>query len=159
MKRVYALTIALAVLALLGSRAPGAWARPEHDVGHGERFAEHLQHALQQLGLNESQRSTVQTLLRTHAKEVIQRRAEIATMRVDLQPLLQADPVDTTRVKQALQAIAAKEVDLHLAHLTLMQDIRQVLTPEQQKQFRAMLAHHHGCEEGEHHSHDEGAHR
>ena len=140
MKRVYALSIALAVLAPIGGRAPLAWARPEHAFGHGAQFAEHLQRAVQRLGLNESQQSTIQTLLRTHTKEVIQRRAEMATMRVDLRPLLQADPVDMTRVKQALQAIAAKEVDLHLAHLTLMQDIRQVLTPEQQKQFRPMRA-------------------
>ena len=158
MKRVYALSIALAVLALLGSRAPAAWARPEHGGEHGARFAEHLQQALQRLGLNESQQSTIQTLLRTHTKEVIQRRADIATMRVDLQPLLHTDPVDMPRVKQALQAIAAKEVDLHLAHLTLMQDIRQVLTTEQQQHFRAMLEHHHGHEEGEHHDREEGAH-
>ncbi len=159
MKRVYALSIALVLLALLGSQAPSAWARPEHGVGHGARFAAHLQRALLRLGLNESQQSTIQTLLRTHTKEVIQRRAEIATMRVDLRPLLHTDPVDMPRVKQALQAIAAKEVDLRLAHLTLMRDIRQVLTTEQQQKLRDMFAHHRGRAEGEHHDHEEGEHR
>ena len=37
--------------------------------------------------------------------------------------------MDLSRVKPALQAIAAKEADLRLAHIALMQDIRQVLTP------------------------------
>jgi hypothetical protein len=37
-----------------------------------------------------------------------------------------------------LQAIAAKEVDLRMAHVTARQDIRKVLTPEQQKQFKTM---------------------
>src|SRR2546425_10741786 len=147
MKRFYALPLALAMLALVGGRAPSAFARPEHGFGHFARFEEHLHRTVQQLGLSESQQSTVHTLLRTHAKEVIRLKAEIDTMRVDLRPLLQTDPVDMNRVKQALQAIAAKEVDLHLAHLTVMQDIRQVLTPEQQKKLRTMVEPHHGREE------------
>jgi hypothetical protein len=48
------------------------------------------------------------------------RRAEIATMRADLRQLLRTDPVDLSRVKPALQAIAAKEADLRLAHIALM---------------------------------------
>jgi hypothetical protein len=44
-------------------------------------------------------------------------------------------------VKQVFQVIAAKEVDLRLAHVTAMQDIRKLLTPEQQKQFRTMPGH------------------
>jgi Spy/CpxP family protein refolding chaperone len=159
MKRVYTLSIALALLALVGGLAPSAFARPEHGFGDFAHFEEHTNRALHQLGLSDSQQSTVQTLLRTHAKEVIRLKGEIATMRVDLRPLLHTDPVDMNRVKQAFQAIAAKEVDLHLAHLTVMQDIRQVLTAEQQKKFRAMMEHHHGREEGEHHDHEEGEHR
>jgi len=77
--------------------------------------------------------------------------AEIATMRVDLRQLLRTEPVDLNSVKPALQAIAAKEADLRLAHITLMHDIRQVLTPEQQQKFRTMAEHHQGRDEGEHH--------
>jgi len=150
MQRVYALPLALAMLALVGGLAPSAFARPEHGVGHWAYFAAHLHRTLQQLALNESQQSTVHTLLRTHAKEVIRLKAAMDTMRVDLRPLLQTDPVEIHRVKQALQAIAAKEVDLHLAHLTVLQDIRQVLTPEQQKKFRTMFEHHRGHDEEEH---------
>ena len=35
-------------------------------------------------------------------------------------------------------AIATKEADLHLAHVTAMQEIRKVLTPEQQQQFKTL---------------------
>ena len=44
-------------------------------------------------------------------------------------------------MKQLFQAIAAKEADLRLAHVTAMQDIRKLLTPEQQKQCRTMPGH------------------
>ena len=154
MKRFSPLPIALTLLALIvgSGLPPAAWARlPEHGSDRAARFDAHLQGRLQQLGLNESQQSTVQTLERTHAKEVIRLKAELATMQVDLRQLLQTDPVDLGRVKPALQAMAAKEADLRLAHITLMQDIRQVLTPDQQKQFRSLAVHHHVRDEGAHH--------
>jgi Spy/CpxP family protein refolding chaperone len=76
-------------------------------------------------------------------------------MRLDLRQLLYTDPVDLSRVKPALQAIATKKVDLQLAHITVMQEIRQVLTPEQQKKFRARSERHHSRDDGERHSRDD----
>jgi hypothetical protein len=46
---------------------------PEHRHGRFAHVGDHLQRSLQQLGLNESQQNTVQTLLRAHAKERIRR--------------------------------------------------------------------------------------
>ena len=154
MKRAHTLAIALTILVLTGgfSLTTSAFARPE---GHGPdrlgRFEEYINRRLERLDLNESQRSTVQTLLHTHAKEVIRLRADMDTMRVDLRQLLHTEPVDLVRVKQALQAIAAKAVDLRLAHITVMQEIRQVLTPEQQKQFQTRPEQHRARDGGERH--------
>ena len=153
MKRFSALPLALALLALVVGlgRVPSVVAQaPEHRHGRGAHFGDRLQQSLQQLGLNESQQNTMQTLLRTHAKERIRLQAEIDTMRVDLRQQLRADTVDLQSVKPALQAIAAKEVDLQMAHLTLMRDIRQVLTPEQQKKFQSLLEQHHTRDHEEH---------
>ena len=144
MQRFYTLPIVCTVLSLLvgSGLVTSAFARP---AGHAPdrlgRFEERLNRRLERLDLSDDQRSSVQTLLRNHAKEVIRLRADIGTMRVDLRQLLQTEPVDMAKAKQALQAIAAKEVDLRLAHITAMQDIRMVLTPEQQKQFRAIPGH------------------
>jgi Spy/CpxP family protein refolding chaperone len=111
-------------------------------LGHGGMMLQqHLEWLSQQLKLNDEQRAQVQTLLRNHAKEVIRLRAEIDTMALDLPPLLEANPVELAKVKQLFQAIAAKEADLRLAHVTAMQDIRKLLNPEQQKQFRTMPGH------------------
>jgi len=111
-------------------------------MGHGGMMLQrHLEWLSQQLKLSDEQRAQAQTLLRNHAKEVIRLQAEITTMTLDVPPLLEANPVDLAKVKQLFQAIAAKEVDLRLAHVTAMQDIRKLLTPEQQKQFRTMPGH------------------
>src|ERR1700758_620347 len=111
-------------------------------MGHGSMLLQqHLERLSQQLKLSDEQRTQVQSLLRNHTKEVIRRRAEIDTMALDLPPLLEANPVDLAKVKQLFQAIAAKEADVRLAHVTAMQDIRKLLNPEQQKQFRTMPGH------------------
>src|SRR4030095_14696250 len=111
-------------------------------MGHGGMMLQqHVEWLNQQLKLSDEQRTQVQTLLRSHAKDVIRLRAEIDTMTLDVPPLLEANPVDLAEVKQLFQAIAAKEADLRLAHVTAMQDIRKLLNPEQQKQFRTMPGH------------------
>ena len=111
-------------------------------MGHGGMMLQrHLEWLSQRLKLSDEQRTQVQAQLRTHAKDVIRLRAEIDTLALDVPLLLEADPVDLAKVKQVFQAIAAKEADLRLAHVTAMQDIRKLLTPEQQKQFRTMPGH------------------
>jgi Spy/CpxP family protein refolding chaperone len=109
--------------------------RLEHE---GLRLQQHLDRLTQQLKLTDDQRAKVRTILSTHAKDLIRLQAESATLRLDVAPLLEANPVDLAKVKQQFQAIAAKEVDLHLAHVTAMEEIRKVLTPEQQQQFKTL---------------------
>lgn len=130
----------------IGATAPGPMHPPMQErMGHGGTMAHsalmiqhHLDQLTQHLKLSDAQRTQAQTLMRTHAKDVIRLTAEIDTMGLDVPPLLEADPVDMAKVKQLLQTLAAKEADLRLAHITAMQDIRKLLTPEQQKQFRTM---------------------
>jgi Spy/CpxP family protein refolding chaperone len=107
----------------------------------GMMMQRHIERLAQQLGLSDDQRAQAQPLLRNHAKEVIRLKADIDTTALDVRQLLDADPVDLAKVKPLLQTIAAKEADLRLAHITAMQDIRKLLTPEQQKQFRTMQGH------------------
>jgi Spy/CpxP family protein refolding chaperone len=110
--------------------------------GHTSMRLQHdLARLTQQLKLSDEQRAQVQTLMRTHAKDVIRLKAEIQTMALDVLPLLEADPMDFAKVKHLVQTIAAKKADLRLAHITEMQDIRKLLTPEQQRQFLTMQSH------------------
>lgn len=116
-------------------------------MGHGMRMSPYgmmrhmhhqLEHLTQQLDLSDEQQTKVQALMRTRAKEAIRLQADIDTAALDLQQLLEAQPVDMARVKTTLQTIAGKRADLRFLHITAMQDIRALLTPEQQKQFRPM---------------------
>jgi Spy/CpxP family protein refolding chaperone len=107
-------------------------------MGHMQRKLDRL---TQQLDLTDEQQSKVQALLRTHAKDGIRLKADFDTASIDLQQLLDAQPVDMAKVKTALQTIAAKEADLRLTHISAMQGIRELLTPDQQKQFRAVWRH------------------
>ena len=119
----------------------GREGRMEHEgrLGReGMRLQQHLDRLTQQLKLTDAQRGQVRTILSTHAKEMIRLQAELATLRLDVPPLLEAEPVDLAKVKQQFLAIGAKEADLHLAHVTAMEEIRKVLTPEQQQQFKTL---------------------
>jgi Spy/CpxP family protein refolding chaperone len=111
----------------------------EGRLGHESMsIQQHLERLTQQLKLTDEQRAKVRPLLYNHAKEMIRLQAELATLRLDVPPLLEADPVDLAKVKQQFLAIATKEADLHLAHVTAMQEIRKVLTPDQQQQFKTL---------------------
>ena len=111
---------------------------PRGMMGMGGMIRRHLARLAQQLALTDDQRAQVRALLGNHAKEAIRLRADIGVMTVDIRQLLEADPVDLPKVKQLLQSIAGKEVDLRVAHITLMQEISKLLTPEQRQKFRAM---------------------
>jgi Spy/CpxP family protein refolding chaperone len=111
----------------------------EGRTGHeGMPIQQHLERLTQQLTLKDEQRAQVRTILYTHAKDMIRLQAELATLRLDVPLLLEAEPVDLAKVKQQFLAMATKEADLHLAHVTAMQEIRKVLTPEQQQQFKTL---------------------
>src|SRR5262245_29971961 len=72
----------------------------------GMRLQVFLARLTQQLNLNDVQRAQVQTLLYTHARDVIRLRAEIDTMALDVPALLETEPVDLAKVKQVVQSIA-----------------------------------------------------
>lgn len=107
-------------------------------MGHIQR---HMDRLTQQLELSDDQQMQIQALLRNHAKEGIRLKADIDLASLDLQQLLDTQPVDMNRVKSTLQAIAEKEADLRLTHIVAMQDIQKLLTPEQQQQFQALWGH------------------
>jgi hypothetical protein len=107
-------------------------------LGHMQRMMARL---TERLNLSDEQQSKVQALLPTYAKEAIRLKADIATAQIDLQQRLDTQPIDMDGAKAALQTIAGKEAELRLGHIAALQDIRNLLTPEQQKQFRTMWGH------------------
>ncbi len=108
-------------------------------MGHeGLRLQQHFERLTQQLTLTDQQRVPVWTILSTHVKDIIRLRAELATLRLDVPPLLEAEPVDLAKVQPHFLAIATKDVDLQLAHVTAMQALRQVRTPDQRQHVKTV---------------------
>ena len=129
------------------SPRPGPTIRPmHHRMGHGHRMGigatglRHMERLAQQLGFSDDQRRQVLSLQLNYAKEAIQTRADMTVAHLEVRQLLDADQPDLSQVKDKLQQIASKEAQLRFALITMMQDIRKLLTPEQQKQWRAMRA-------------------
>jgi Spy/CpxP family protein refolding chaperone len=123
------------------SPRPGPMMRPMHNrMGVGATGLRHMERLAQQLGLSDDQWRQVRSLQLNYAKEAIRTRADMAVARVEVRQLLNADQPDLSQVKDKLQQIASKDAQLRFAHITMMQDIRKLLTPEQQKQWRAMRA-------------------
>jgi Spy/CpxP family protein refolding chaperone len=132
---------------MMGRRGMGTMAQEDEDedaaphrglMSRRGMMGRHLERLAQQLELTDAQQAQVRALLRSHAKEAMRLRTDIGVLAVDVQPLLETDPVDLPRAKQLFQSIGAKEADLRLAHVTLMQEVNKLLTPEQQKKFRTM---------------------
>ena len=113
-----------------------------HRMGREATELRHMERLVQQLGLSDEQQRQVRPLLLNYAKEAIRDRADIAVARLEIRQLLSANLPNLSQVKDMLQNIAAKEAQLRFDRITTMQDIRKLLTPEQQEQWRAMHAHH-----------------
>ena len=109
----------------------------QYGRGHGHQMLRNIERLTADLDLSEQQERQIRALWRTHMKQAIQARAALAAQRIDLQERLDAEPVDMTKVKSLLQDMAAQQAELRFSHLSLMQEIKQQLTPEQQKKFSA----------------------
>ena len=132
---------------MMGRRGMGTMAQEDDDeeappqremIGRRGMMGRHMERLTQQLELTDAQQAQVRALLRNHAKEAMRLRTDIGVLAVDVQQLLETDPVDLPKAKQLFQSIGTKEADLRLAHVTLMQEVEKLLTPEQHKKFRTM---------------------
>ena len=105
---------------------------------HGGMIQHHLERLARHLELTAEQRTQMWTVLGNQAKEVIRLQADVETLAIDLRQLLEADPVDLTRMKPLLQSMAGKEADLRLLHITAMHIMSKMLTPEQRQKLRTI---------------------
>ena len=107
-------------------------------MGHGHMMLRKLDRLAEQLNLTQEQEIRIRSIVRSHLKEAIQARADMAVQRVDLIALLDAGSTDLPKVKETLQSLASQQAGLVFAHVALMDEINKLLTPEQQQQFRTM---------------------
>ena len=80
-------------------------------------------------------------VLGQHTKEAIHLKADLGIVGLDLRRIAGPTQSIFPQSKQLLQTMAGKEADLRLLHITAMQDMSKLLTPEQRQKLRTMQRH------------------
>lgn len=92
------------------------------------------------LNLTETQKKDVDKIKFDTEKQAIAQRAKLATARVDLRQLLKAENPDRSAIEKKLNEIADLGVQQHMIRVDAWFSINKLLTPDQQKTWRQVLA-------------------
>ncbi|MGO9380290.1 MAG: Spy/CpxP family protein refolding chaperone [Dissulfurispiraceae bacterium] len=103
---------------------------------------QHMKMMLTRLGLDEKQKAEVDRIMTAHMKDVIKKKADLEIAKIDLKSILGTDPMDMKAAEAKLKEIEAIKTAIFLAHLTAHQEIKSILTPEQQKKMKEMMEMH-----------------
>lgn len=137
MKRI-ALLSAVVFLALLSFAAPDATARGGHHGGMGWQgpcMGFGMIRKLERLGLSETQKQQVAAILKTHRDEIAGNLNEGVKARTKLRDALQSRDYSEAAVQEAASAMAAHQEKMILLTARVMNELRSVLTPEQNEQL------------------------
>lgn len=89
------------------------------------------EYVAQQINLTPEQIKRMDTIFEQSKLQLIDMRANLQKQEVLLEPLLSANPVDTTRTMAQIDKVAQARADLEKADAKMLLGIRGVLTPEQ----------------------------
>jgi Spy/CpxP family protein refolding chaperone len=106
-----------------------------HMMGPGHNMMDRLM----DLNLNEQQRTSINEIKSKMMKDTIRRSADMRIMQIELNDLLDQDPVDMKTVEAKLKQLEAMKTEMRLSHLKTREEIKAKLTPEQRKEFLEML--------------------
>ncbi len=98
------------------------------------------------LGLDDKQKDALQALRSRTMKEMIKKSADEKIADIELQDLLAKDSVDMKAVETAVKKRESLKTEMFLAHIRAHEEMKAILTPEQRKQLKEMMAK--GCGEG-----------
>jgi Spy/CpxP family protein refolding chaperone len=99
-----------------------------------------MQRAMQRLDLTPEQLAQVKDILRAHQQELQAEITAVATARGAMFTAIHADPPSETVIRAAAKAVGAAEANLAVTRSAVVQEVRQVLTPEQQAELKNILA-------------------
>jgi len=93
-----------------------------------------------ELKLTPDQVQRLEGLRADFEREAIRREADLRVAELDLQALLQAEPVDLAKVETKVREIAQLQADLRLARIKVIEQGKAQLTPEQRTTLKTLLA-------------------
>ena len=103
---------------------------------HGGRWWNN-QTMIDRLKLTDDQRKAMDQILIDHQKELIDKRADVEKAEVDMEPLMQDDQPNESRVLQQIDKVAQARAELEKANARFLLAIRAKLSLEQWKELKA----------------------
>jgi Spy/CpxP family protein refolding chaperone len=91
---------------------------------------------LKHLNLNEKQKATIRDTRSKFMKDAISKMAEVRIAKLELRDILAKEPANMQFVETKLKEIASLKVEMRLARIKAMEEVKAQLTPEQKKKFR-----------------------
>lgn len=92
-----------------------------------------------ELALTPDQTSRLEALRGDFAREAVRREADIRVAEMDLQALLEQDPLDMPKVEAKIRDLAQLRAELRVARLRTIEQGKAVLTPEQRIKLQGLL--------------------
>jgi Spy/CpxP family protein refolding chaperone len=94
----------------------------------------------EKLGLSSEQVKNLERLRNVFEKESIRKEADIRVAKMDLQSLLDAQPVDMTKVEAKVREIERLRSDLRFARIRTVQKAKEQLSADQRQKLEELLA-------------------
>jgi Spy/CpxP family protein refolding chaperone len=123
-----------------------------HLQGLAERWRDHLGRSASRrplvsfmlrhrdaLGLSSEQVRSLERIRSDFRREAIRREAELRVAELDLEQLLEAEPVDLGKVEGKIREIERLRGDLEIARVRAIEEGKALLTPEQRSKLDEML--------------------
>jgi len=92
------------------------------------------------LGLDEKQKEALKALRSKTMKDMIKKRADKQVAGIELRDLLDKDTVDMKAVEASVKKSESLRTEMFLAHIRAHEEMKSILTPEQRKHLKEMMA-------------------
>jgi len=93
----------------------------------------------EQLGLTHEQLDQIQSILNSHMKYAIRKNADGRVLLIEIQELLVKEKVNLGGVEGKVKSLEGLNTDMNMEGVRTLEDALGVLTPEQQKQAKALF--------------------
>lgn len=107
---------------------------------HGAPMYGKIMMAIKGLNLTPEQKTKAQAINADYKKRQIKAGAEARVAHIELHELLAADPVNMDKVRAKVGELAQKRAEMMLSGIRSLEEFKKLLSPEQKKSFRDMLA-------------------
>lgn len=132
--------ITLGAIALLIATVP-VLARPHGPGGGFGLFGGPMfDHIIERLELTPEQQESIQATLEEYKPQLEGHRSLMGNARKALHEQIHAELFDESAIRQAAAGVAELEADFAVTQALIANDLRQILTPEQQAEAKEMMA-------------------